>query len=201
MCGRKRDDGIDVAVLSATRDLVVANGYSNFSVEGVAAHLGIAKSTVYKRWPSRLQLLAVALAEHLREVPVTGEDGFAPGTHARVVAALSAEVRLAASPEGRAVVQALFDTAEDGHEGSRLLRLAMASRKAALANLLVSGQQSGHVPLVTDVSVVADFLFGAAWGSAVFVTPGEDDMAERLVAVALPERPRVEPSATSTNVA
>lgn len=201
MCGRKRDDGIDVAVLSATRDLVVANGYSNFSVEGVAAHLGIAKSTVYKRWPSRLQLLSVALAEHLRQVPVTGDDGFAPSTHARVVAALGAEVRLAASPEGRAVVQAIFDTAEDGHEGSRLLRLAMASRKAALANLLAAGQQSGHLPLATDVSAVADFLFGAAWGSAVSVTPLEDDMAERLVDVALPARQPVEPSATSSNVA
>lgn len=185
MCGRKRDDGIDVAVLVATRELVASNGYSNFSVEAVAARLGIAKSTVYKRWPSRQQLLAVALAEHLREVPLTANQSLDGSFRARLVAALDTEIQLVASPEGRAVVQAVFESVDDKQDRG-ILELALASRRAALANILAGAMDSGHIAAGTDVELLASILFGATWGSALAGLPAEGTAAELVDVILTP---------------
>jgi AcrR family transcriptional regulator len=192
MCGRKRDDGIDLAVLVAARGMVASHGYANFSVEAVAAQLGIAKSTVYKRWASRQELLAVALAEHLRAVPVSnhrGEDrDRAPlDGRAQLVDAIGNELALVASPEGRAVVQAVFD-AEGGAPVDRgVLRLAIESRRASLRNLLGAAADSGSLAAGTDVNLVADMLFAATWGSAFSGMEPTVASASRMVDALLPQ--------------
>ena len=195
MCGRKRDDGIDLAVLVAARGMVASHGYANFSVEAVAAQLGIAKSTVYKRWASRQELLAVALAEHLRAVPVSnhlGVDSDGNGAspldgRGQLIAAVCNELALVASPEGRAVVQAVFD-AEGGEPVDRgVLRLAIESRRASLRNLLEAAVDSGSLPAGTDVNLVADMLFGATWGSAFSRMEPNVESARRMVDALLPQ--------------
>lgn len=186
MCGRKRDDGIDVAVLVAARDLVVAHGYSSFSVEGVAARLGIAKSTVYKRWPSRQQLLAVALSEYLRSVPVVADHHLNGDFHANLVVVVANEMQLAGSPQGRAIAQAVFEGTYDDGDGKNLLRLAMTSRRAALVNILSAALDTAALPSTTDVSLVADVLFSACWGSAVAGLALDETKAEKVVDAVLP---------------
>src|SRR6202034_3827583 len=50
------------AVLGAAIDLLAERGYSGFSVEGVVERTGIAKTTLYRHWPTRDDLLAAAIA-------------------------------------------------------------------------------------------------------------------------------------------
>ena len=49
-------------VLGAAIDLLAERGYSGFSVEGVVERTGIAKTTLYRHWPTRDDLLAAAIA-------------------------------------------------------------------------------------------------------------------------------------------
>jgi AcrR family transcriptional regulator len=57
------------AVLRATLAVLAARSYAGFTVEAVAATARVAKSTIYRHWPTKLALIADAL-ETLNEQPI-----------------------------------------------------------------------------------------------------------------------------------
>src|SRR6266496_3740796 len=76
---RKRPGGRSArdrtAVLRAALEELIAVGYPSFSVEGVAERAGVHKTTLYRRWRNRENLLLEAMLEHGREnvpIPDTG---------------------------------------------------------------------------------------------------------------------------------
>ena len=84
--GRPRDHRIDRDVTSAALDLVEEVGFDRFSVEEVAARAGVAKTTVYRRFPTRNDLLAGALERLNDDVSPAPADW---STHDRLVAMLT----------------------------------------------------------------------------------------------------------------
>jgi AcrR family transcriptional regulator len=50
--GRPRDESIDAAILDACIDELIERGYNGLSVEAIAARAGVAKTTLYRRWPN-----------------------------------------------------------------------------------------------------------------------------------------------------
>jgi len=59
--GRPRNAGADEAILDATAELLADHGYLALTVEAVAARAGVAKSTVYRRWPGKDELVMDSL--------------------------------------------------------------------------------------------------------------------------------------------
>ena len=55
--GRPRDRRIDGAVLAATRDLLVSQGYSGLSLAAVATQAGTTTPAIYRRWPTKAHLV------------------------------------------------------------------------------------------------------------------------------------------------
>lgn len=55
--GRPRDPRIDAAILRAAAELVVQVGYSNLTLAAVAERAGTTKSALYRRWPSKAELV------------------------------------------------------------------------------------------------------------------------------------------------
>lgn len=72
--GRPRDAGRGQELLHATQDLLVEVGYEHLSMDAVAARARTSKSTLYRRWSSKAELVTAALAafEWNTEVPDTG---------------------------------------------------------------------------------------------------------------------------------
>jgi AcrR family transcriptional regulator len=73
--GRPRDSRADQAILDAALQSFIDEGYEGMSVENVAARAGVGKTTIYRRWPSKKELIIAAvdgLFEHLH-VPDTGD--------------------------------------------------------------------------------------------------------------------------------
>jgi AcrR family transcriptional regulator len=66
--GRPRSAAAERAILEAALRLLVEEGYQGMSVEGVAARAGVGKATIYRRWPSKEQLVATALGRLNAEV-------------------------------------------------------------------------------------------------------------------------------------
>src|ERR687888_15666 len=71
--GRPRRPDVDRAILEATLDAFIQDGYEGMSVDGVAERAGVAKATVYRRWPSKQELL-IAAGQHLYEEHVHFPD-------------------------------------------------------------------------------------------------------------------------------
>jgi AcrR family transcriptional regulator len=72
--GRPRDRQIDVAVLKSTLAVLDNAGYGGLTLEEVARDAGTTKPAIYRRWPTRQQLVLSALRRRLGDatVPDTG---------------------------------------------------------------------------------------------------------------------------------
>ncbi|MFI1212998.1 TetR/AcrR family transcriptional regulator [Streptomyces sp. NPDC020802] len=73
--GRPRDTTINERALAATRELLVQRGFEATTIQSVAEHAGVHASALYRRWPSRIELIAEATFPGLdqRAVEPTGD--------------------------------------------------------------------------------------------------------------------------------
>lgn len=125
--GRPRSEDADKAILVAAIDMLHEVGYQGLSMERVAARAKVAKTTVYRRYPSKVELaVAAATQERDRGVPVpdTGDTrqdvaiwlrmaaAFQTQTNwNRVIAGIAAETRW--TPEMEAARRAFWQQRVD----------------------------------------------------------------------------------------
>ncbi len=60
--GRQRSQAADDAILTATLDALAAEGYGGLTMSAVITAAGVSSATLYRRWPTKQQLVAAALA-------------------------------------------------------------------------------------------------------------------------------------------
>src|SRR6202049_2281234 len=60
--GRPRSEEARMAILRSTFKLLGENGFSDLTIEDVAAHASVGKATVYRWWPNKAALIADAFA-------------------------------------------------------------------------------------------------------------------------------------------
>lgn len=75
--GRPRDAGRDAAILGAALDVLADTGYDRLTMDEVARRAGAGKATLYRRWPSKADLVVAAVAQvggepSLDDLPDTG---------------------------------------------------------------------------------------------------------------------------------
>ena len=73
--GRPRDQRIDTSVLEATIRLLAGRGYAELRINDIAAESGVAKTTIYRRWPTMTHLVIAAIERAIgdRAIPITGD--------------------------------------------------------------------------------------------------------------------------------
>jgi AcrR family transcriptional regulator len=95
--GRPRKEGSDEELLAAARRLLGNRRYGELTVEDIAREAGVAKTSLYRRWPSKAALAADA---------VRGERDLLGGDMCHVVASLIGEAQ--ENDETREIVAALL---------------------------------------------------------------------------------------------
>ena|SRR5215207_9341552 len=68
--GRPRDSAIDELVLRATIDLLVEHGIDETTIQAVSERTGIARATIYLRWPGTTALILAALRWAIKRPPM-----------------------------------------------------------------------------------------------------------------------------------
>jgi AcrR family transcriptional regulator len=73
--GRPRDADATVKVLNATLQLLDDQGFAALRIDDIARVSGVAKTTIYRRWPSLTALVVAAMEAALgpRAIPETGD--------------------------------------------------------------------------------------------------------------------------------
>jgi AcrR family transcriptional regulator len=61
--GRKRDHSRDSVILEATLLVLADTGYDGLTIDKVAARAGAARATVYRRWPTKADLVLAAVEQ------------------------------------------------------------------------------------------------------------------------------------------
>jgi AcrR family transcriptional regulator len=74
----------ETELLVVTLQLLQEHGYDRLTVDAVAAAARASKATVYRRWPSKAELVLAAFIEGVRQVAVAPETGTLRGDLLRV---------------------------------------------------------------------------------------------------------------------
>lgn len=59
--GRPRDSALDEAIILATRERLVKDGYSRMTIGDIVADANVTRPTLYRRWKNKLDLVVDAL--------------------------------------------------------------------------------------------------------------------------------------------
>src|SRR5262245_16527517 len=89
------------AVLQAAAEQLGEVGFAALRIEDVAARSGVNKTTIYRRWPSKEELVTAVL-ETLRLVPDTPDTGTLRGDLLQLLRAIA---NGAATPAGRGLIR------------------------------------------------------------------------------------------------
>lgn len=146
--GRPRSIELDQAILRAAFALFLEHGIAGASIEKIARRAGVAKTSIYRRWPTRDALLAQAIE--------AARDATAPGYSAEAVERASAEEFLKlllgigevlAKPEIRRLMTRLVGTVPDYPDLLEVYREAyFAPRRRAIVGAFRRAQTAGLLP-------------------------------------------------------
>jgi AcrR family transcriptional regulator len=179
--GRRRDTSLDAAILAAAGECIAEAGLAAFTVEAVADRVGIPKSTLYKRWPSRTDLLAGTLANWMDEMNDPRFDSNLGDIRTYLTRLVEQEIHLCRTRRGRAAAQLLLATFDDdGPPASPVIEAARARRQTARITV-INAASTGGLPADTDPDVLLDLLLGAIWGSVLAGKLPQRTHARRVV--------------------
>lgn len=153
--GRPRDSSIDDRVLDATRQLLVEVGFSATTIQAIADRSGVPNSAIYRRWPSRVQLIEAAATPQIPDL------GSQTGELAYDLRRFESALRKAlASPVTRAALPSLLAAYQAGHSGRPAAFRMRESWRPQFYDLLDAAG-----PEQVDAAVNRDDLFDLLLGS------------------------------------
>jgi AcrR family transcriptional regulator len=156
--GRPRDARADRAILDATLELIAEVGVREFRTDDVAARARVGKGAIYRRYRSKDELVAAAVAALVHEeiaVPDTGS------TRADLVALMLDAVELYSGALPGRLIPSLVGAMAQSPELARAVREGfLAGRRAALSEVLLRGAERGDLRPDLDVELALDVLGG-----------------------------------------
>ena len=177
--GRPRDAAADERILAATFGQLVSVGYGGLSIEQVAVEAGVAKTTIYRRYPTKRELVVAALT---REVPFAAPP---PDVPAREGLELFVRVGIRMLIESGAVRILSSLLVEDQREPGILDAFRanlLEPRRAQVVAMLQQGVERGEIRPDIDPYVVTEMVAGAIFGHHVVLgLPTTEEWIESLV--------------------
>ena len=152
--GRPRDRRIDAEVVDAVLAALRKGGYRAVTIDGIARRVGRARSSVYRRWPSKRHLIAYAVVSELGEDPAADTGS----TRSDLEAAVGTLRRAFAGPLGAALPGLVADMAQDPTLAAIIRAQVLAPRRRSMREALERAQRRGEARGDLDVEAVLDML-------------------------------------------
>jgi AcrR family transcriptional regulator len=175
--GRPRCDATRTAVLRAAYDLLAEGGLGRFTIEGVAARSGVARSTIYRWWPTKGSLAMEGFLE------ATAADLAVPPS-ASVVADMQAVLRsfarLVRGKAGRIIRCIIAEGQSDPETIDAFMTGFVTRRRAEMRAILERGIASGELRAGLDIEIVLYNLFGPLYLRMLLNEGLDDAWVDRL---------------------
>ncbi|WP_328343514.1 TetR/AcrR family transcriptional regulator [Streptomyces violaceus] len=168
--GRPRSAAADAAILAATRAALVELGWSKLTLGDVATRAGVAKTTLYRRWAGKNELVVDAVAELFDELELPDSGSLAADIEG-VVLQLAA---ILARPEAKSGLMAVVSEATRDDALRERIRESVVERQKRLVLAGRSRAQArGELPPEPDAEAAArtaDLIFDMVAGAVVHRT-------------------------------
>ena len=154
--GPSRSDVARREALAATADLIAERGVDNLTIEDVAARSGVAKTTIYRHWPSRGPLIIDAVRSCWAHLP-TPDTG---DLRTDLVRLFEGMVRVDLSSLAGRIMPSLLSVAGRDPEVERLTRELAEERARPVREILGRAVARGELSTAVDEEVALGVVVG-----------------------------------------
>lgn len=188
--GRPRSATADAAILEATRQGLVELGWSKLTLGDVATRAGVAKTTLYRRWAGKSELVVDAVAELFDELELPDRGSLA----ADIEGVVLQFALLLCRPETKTALMAVVAESTTDEPLRARIRASIVDRQK---RLVLAGreraQARGELPAEPDADSAgrtADLIFDVIAGAVVHralvsAEPVDEEWARRFTLLLL----------------
>jgi len=177
--GRPRSARAHQAILDAFLAQLIKDGFADLRLEHVAAHAGVGKATIYRRWSSK-GALALALLMQLAAPPIAIED--VGDTRAEMLAAVTSAMRAVTDTPFGPVIRALLSQFASNTElGDAFRASVVQGRRGDVARVIARGIDRGDLRADADVDLATELLVAPVYYRLMFGGELSQAFAERVV--------------------
>ncbi|MBH8564617.1 TetR/AcrR family transcriptional regulator [Nostoc sp. CENA67] len=163
--GRPRSTHADQAILQATLDLLAEVGYQSMSIEAIASRAGVGKTTIYRRYTSKEEIVADAI-ESLREDISIPDTGSFWGDMDILIENAAKKID---SPLGRQTLALIISTASSNPQFAQVYwKRYIQLRREAFAKVLERAKFRGEIHLDADIDLIIDLVSGSLYYALIF---------------------------------
>ena len=162
--GRPKNESIDVEVVDAVLNRLRVGGYRGVTIEGVARQVKRARTSLYRRWPSKRHLVADAVVAQLGSQPAPDTGSLRKDLKAAVATLLTAFT----GTLGKALPGLVADMALDPLLARVIREKVLAPRRRSIRAAFERGIARGECVRGFDLDVLIDMLTGPFYFRALF---------------------------------
>ncbi|MDF5734836.1 MAG: TetR/AcrR family transcriptional regulator [Nostoc sp.] len=165
LSGRPRSIHADQAILQATLDLLAEVGYESMSIEAIASRAGVGKTTIYRRYTSKEELVADAI-ESLRDDLAIPDTGSFWGDMDILINNAAKKID---SPLGRQTLALIISTASSNPQFAEVYWTKYTKlRREAFSKILERAKSRGEIHKDADVDLIIDLVSGSLYYALIF---------------------------------
>ena len=185
--GRPRDERIDTEVVSAVLGALRSGGYAAVTIDGIARKVKRARTSIYRRWPSKRHLVAYAVLSEMGDNPAADTGALREDLEAAVETLLNAF----AGPLGQALGGLVADMAQDPQLAQTIRQEVLAARRKSMREAFTRARARREIRADLDVELALDvltgpFYFRTLFGHAPITRKMARDIVDYVLRIAAP---------------
>jgi AcrR family transcriptional regulator len=181
--GRPRNEEADRQIIAATLNLLSSEGYDRTSIEAVAAEAQVTRATVYRRYPTKADMVTAAVCT----LASVEERGDCPDARTTVTELLRGFHESVGPNDGISIAAALY---LQRHEHPEMLdsfrERVIRPCRLRMAAVLELARAKGELRPETDAETVVEMLIGSYLYRTFAGLPIPPDWPELAVAAVWP---------------
>lgn len=154
---------------------MIRHGYRMVSIQQIVTEAGVAKQTLYRRWPSKAELVLDAFLESADSVPVASE-----GSVEQVLQTYLRDLFANLQTDGPAIRSLIASSQEDSDFLESFRSRFVLPRARIVTEVLRAACGRGELSSEADLDTAVDALHGAFWYRLLQNEPLDAAFAERL---------------------
>ncbi len=162
--GRPRDGQIDSEVVSAVLSVLRTSGYRSITIEGIARDIRRARTSLYRRWPTKRHLVVYAVVSELGDNPAPDTGNLRRDLEGAVRTLWNAF----GGPLGQALGGLVAEMAQDEELAATIRQEVLASRRQSMRAAFARARERGEVRDDLDIELVLDMLTGPFYFRTLF---------------------------------
>jgi AcrR family transcriptional regulator len=162
--GRPRDESIDTQVVAAVLQVLKTRGYRAVTIAGIARRVKTARTSLYRRWPSKRHLVAYAVVSEMGASPAADTGAL----HGDLEAATRTLLRAFAGPLGQALPGLVSDMAQDPELAATIRKEVLAARRKSMRDAFERAAARGEIRTGLEIELLLDMLTGPFYYRALF---------------------------------